>query len=60
MRRGHEFAVGGAGGVKILGAFLELQPDVDDVLFEGDDALVELVDVGGRAETGLPPGLLSE
>ena len=60
VETGHEFAVGGAGGVEVLGAFLEVQADVDDVLFEGDDALVELVDVGGCAETRLAPGLLAE
>src|SRR5207253_351916 len=44
VEAGHEFTVGGACGVEVLGAFLELQADVDDLLFEGDDALVELVD----------------
>ena len=43
-----------------MGAFLELQAKVDGVLLEGDDALVERVDVGGCAEARLAPGLLSE
>ncbi len=43
-----------------MSTFLELQPDVDDVLLESDDALVELVDVGGCAQTGLAPALLAE
>jgi len=57
---GHELAVGGPGGVEVLVAFLELQPQVDDVLLEVDDPLVELVDVVGCAEPGLAPGLLAE
>jgi hypothetical protein len=55
-----ELTVRGACGVEILCAFLEFQADVDDMLFEGDDALVELVDVCGRTESGLAPGLLTE
>ena len=57
---GHEFAVGGACGGEVLVAFFELQPQVDDVLFEGDDLLFELVDVVGGAESGLAPGVLAE
>jgi len=56
----HEFAVRGLGGVEILGAFGELQAQVSGLLFEVDDALLELVDVGGRAEPGGPPGGVSE
>jgi hypothetical protein len=56
---GHEFAVGGAGGGKVLVAFLELETLVDDVLFKGDDPLFELLDVVGCAESGLAPGLLT-
>ena len=41
-------------------AFCELQTELDDVLLEGDDALVELVDVRGCAEPGLLPRLLAE
>ena len=57
---GHEFAVGGAGGEEFLVAFLELQAQVDDVLFEMGDLLFQLVDVVGCAEPGLAPGLFSE
>lgn len=44
----------------MLSACLELRPNVDDVLLESDDVLVEMVDVGGCAQTGLAPGLLAE
>ena len=57
---GHELAVGGAGGGEVLVAFLELQAQVDDLLFELGDLLVEGVDVGGGAEPGLAPGVLAE
>jgi hypothetical protein len=32
---GHEFAVGGAGGVEVLGAFVEFGGELDDALLEG-------------------------
>jgi hypothetical protein len=57
---GHEFAVCGARGGEVLVAFLELETQVDDVLFEEHDLLFELVDVVGRAESGLAPGVLVE
>ena len=57
---GHEFAVGGAGGGEVLLAFFELQPGVNDLLFERHDALLKLVDVGGCAESGCAPGLFAE
>ena len=41
-------------------AFLELQAQVDHGLFEGDDLLLQLVDIDRRAEAGLAPGLLPE
>lgn len=56
----HEFAVGGAGGGEFLVAFLELQPQVDDLLFEEGYLLFELLDVLGRAEPRLAPGLFAE
>ena len=37
-----------------------MEPQVDDVLFEGLGLLFELVDVVGRAEPGLAPGVLTE
>ena len=52
---GHELAVGSARGGEVLVAFLELDTQVDDVLFERQDLLFELVDVVGRAEPGLAP-----
>lgn len=39
---------------------VELQTQVDDGLFKGDDALVELIDVDPRAEPGLAPGRFAE
>ena len=47
----HEFAVGGACGGQFLVSFIELQPQVDCLLFEEDDALLELFDVGRCAES---------
>lgn len=55
----HEGAVCGAGGVEFLGAFVEPKLEVDGVLLELGDALFELVDVDGVAETGDAPGLLA-
>ena len=40
--------------------FLELQTQVDGLLFQVDDLLVEGVDVGGRTESGFAPGLLAK
>src|SRR5271169_6547950 len=54
---GHEFAVGGTGGGEFFAAFFELQPQIDDLLFQVVDLLVEGVDVGGGAEPGLAPCL---
>ncbi|HEX6656022.1 MAG TPA: DNA methyltransferase, partial [Candidatus Limnocylindria bacterium] len=60
VEAGYQLAVGGAGGGQFVGAFGELESHVDGLLFEGGDALVELVDVGRGAEPGLLPGLLAE
>ena len=57
---GHEFAVGGAGGGEVFVAFVELQVQVDGLLFEVGDLLVEGVDVGRGAEPGLAPGVFAE
>ena len=46
-----EFAVRGARGGKVLVAFVELQAQVDGLLFEVVDGLVESVDIGGNTET---------
>jgi hypothetical protein len=40
--------------------FLEVQTQVDGLLFQVDDLLVEGVDVGGGTESGFAPGLLAE
>ena len=53
-------AVRAPGGGEFVALFLELQAQVDGLLFEVDDLLVEGVDVGGRAESGFAPGLLAE
>lgn len=41
-------------------AFLKLETQVGDVLFERHDLLVELVDIAGGAEPGLTPGVGAE
>jgi hypothetical protein len=43
-----------------LGAFVELVLEVDDVLFERGDPALQLVDVGGRPESGLGPDLFAQ
>jgi hypothetical protein len=60
MLRRYEFAVGVAGGIEFVGALFQLQVEIAYLLFECGDPLVELVDVGGRADTGLAPGRLGE
>ena len=57
---GHQLAVGGAGGGEFVVAFAELDAQVGGLLFELGDLGVERVDVGGRAESGLLPGLFAE
>ena len=57
---GHELTVGGAGRGEVLVAFLELQAQVDGLLFEVGDLLAEGIGVGGRAEPGFAPGMLAE
>ena len=57
---GYELAVGGPGGGKVFALLLELQAQVDGLLFQVDDLLVEGVDVGGRAESGFAPGVLAK
>ena len=48
---GDEFAVRSTRGVEVLVAFVELQAQVDDLLFEVADFLVERVDIRWNAET---------
>ena len=57
---GHEFAVGGAGGVEVLGVFVEFVAELDDALLKGGDAVLELFDVVVGAEPGLGPDLFAE
>ena len=57
---GHEFAVSSPGGGEFLVAFFQLEPQVGDLLLEVGDLVAEGVDVGGRAEPGVAPGLLAE
>ena len=57
---GHQLAVGGGGGGKLVVAFAELDAQVGSLLFELGDRAVECVDACGRAEAGLLPGLLAE
>jgi hypothetical protein len=57
---GHELTVGGPGRGEVLVAFLELETQVDGLLFEVGDLLAEGIGVGGGAEPGLAPGLLAE
>ena len=57
---GHELAVGGPGGGEVFALFFELEAQVDGLLLQLGDLLVEGVDVGGRAEPGLAPGLFAE
>ncbi len=57
---GHELTVSGPGRGEVLVAFLELEAQVDGLLFEVGDLLAEGIGVGGGAEPGLAPGLLAE
>ena len=57
---GHELTVGCPGRGEVLVAFLELETQVDGLLFEVGDRLAEGIDVGGRAEPGFAPGVLAE
>ena len=49
-----------AGGGEVLIAFLELQTQVDHGLLEGDDLLLQLVDIERCAKPGFAPRLLAE
>jgi hypothetical protein len=57
---GHELSAGGTGSREVFVAFLELELQVEDLLFQVGDLLAEGVDVGGGAEPGLAPGLVAE
>ena len=51
VEAGHEVAVRGPGCVEVLGAFFQLQAQVDGVLFEVGDLRLELFEVGWCAES---------
>ncbi|MGW5939531.1 hypothetical protein ACWIG3_16125 [Streptomyces celluloflavus] len=49
---GHELAVGSAGGGEVVVAFLELQLQVDRLLFKGADPGLEVFGAVGSANAG--------
>ena len=57
---GHELTVGSPGSGEIVIAFFQLQPQAGDLLLEVRDLLVESVDIGWGAESGLAPGMVTE
>jgi hypothetical protein len=57
---GDEFPVGRACRIEFLIALFELVGEVDDLLLEGGDAVLELVDIGGGAGCRLAPRVLAE
>lgn len=57
---GHQLAVRGAGGGKVVVALLDFQLQVDHLLLEGGDPGLELLGVLGTADAGLAPDLLAQ
>lgn len=55
---GHELAVGRTGGGEVVVTVVELELQVDHLLFEGGDPGLELLGVVGAADAGLAPDLL--
>ena len=55
----HELAVKPTCGGEVLVAIFESQSQVDDLLLEGGDALLELADAGGCAESCCVLGLFA-
>lgn len=55
-----QFSVGGPCGFQFVGPLVELALDVGEILLQHRDALLELVDVGWRAQPGLGPDGLAE
>ena len=53
-------AVGRASGGEVVVAVLELELQVDDLLFEGGDPVLELFGAVGSADAGLAPDLLAQ
>lgn len=47
VEAGHEFSVGAASGIELVGALLELYPNVGDLGLECGDSPMKLVDVVG-------------
>ncbi|MDI9980118.1 hypothetical protein [Rhodococcus sp. IEGM 1307] len=60
VERGHQFAVGHAGGVEIIVLLAELPAQFHDLLLECGVAAVKFLDVVGAAESGLTPCLVAE
>ncbi|MEH0575758.1 hypothetical protein QBA54_14975 [Streptomyces sp. B21-108] len=54
-----QLSVGGPPGLQLLGAIFELALEFHHPLFEGGDLPLEVVDVGGRPEAGVAPGLFT-
>lgn len=60
VERGHQFAVGHAGGVEVVVFLGELAAQLHDLLFEFGVAASEILDGVGAAESGLTPCLFAE
>ncbi len=56
----HEVLVGCAGGVKVVGSFLELLAQVEDLLFELADAGAECLGVVGAPDSAGAEDFLTE
>ncbi|MFK0263585.1 hypothetical protein ACIQU1_19900 [Streptomyces angustmyceticus] len=56
---GHQLAVRGAGGGQVVVALLELQLQVDQLLFERGDLGLELLGVVRPSDAGLAPDLFA-
>ncbi|MGW2050921.1 hypothetical protein ACWCPF_38015 [Streptomyces sp. NPDC001858] len=57
---GHELAVGAADGGEVVVPVLERELQVDQLLFEGGDAGLELFGLVGAADAGLAPDLFAQ
>ena len=55
-----QFAVGGPGRFQLVCAFTELDLQVEDLLFKVEDAGLEPVDVGRRADPRSLPDMLAQ
>jgi hypothetical protein len=55
-----QFTVGGPGGFQLVCAFAELDFQVEGLLFKVEDAGLETVDVGRRADSRSLPDMLAQ